>query len=164
MKNTVVINCDNNYSVDCMEMLGNSGNSIWIEAHSKRNLHFFIDSIEIITEYTGNIYAFKIPNSYHEKNGEFTLHIKMNDVIEKSFLFKCKDINVNGNLIVRNQDYYFDVTYTVENTTNVPIATTLSLGVVKGGDNVKIRSNGTMYADGITTESISNAEIDIICT
>lgn len=45
----------------------------------------------------------------------------------------------------------------------VPIATDESLGVVKGGDNVNIVTDGTMRINQTGIERITNEEIDTIC-
>lgn len=49
-------------------------------------------------------------------------------------------------------------------TADVPIATETTTGIVKGGGNIGIRADGTMYAEEqAVVERITNAKIDEIC-
>ena len=76
-----------------------------------------------------------------------------------------KIAKVDGNLFLsQKSNFSYELIQVVnENKTGVPIATDISLGVVKGGANVGIKSDGTMWTEQEAVESITNLELDEIC-
>lgn len=172
MKNTISINLNGECCCECVTNLGDDANSISIEAicTTYENVTFHVtqnESEEILeTTKTNDVYVMTIPERYFSKEGVFTVTAKCKIGTLIILTFTCKNISENGALIVRCvSENSFTVTAKIKNTTGIPIATEATLGVVRGGENVNIRDDGTMYADGISyIESITNSRIDEICT
>lgn len=164
MKNTIVIDATKNCICDLVSIVDNGKNHVFIEIRADTSLN---PKLEIENEQitiTGNPFICEIGSAYYVGNGNLQFRIMDDDHTGEYFQI-TKIAKVDGNLFLSQKSNfnYELVQVMAENKTGVPIATDISLGVVKGGANVGIKSDGTMWTDEYVMESITNLELDEIC-
>ena len=142
MKNTIVIDATKNCICDLVSTVDNGENRFFIEIRADTSLN---PRLEIET---GSL-QFRIVDDNHA--GDYFQITKIAKVDGNLFLSQKSNFN------------YELIQVIAENKTGVPIATVVSLGVVKGGANVGIKSDGTLWTEEHATESITNLELDEIC-
>lgn len=148
MKNILVIDSINGCACDLVSNIDDGTNSVILEikADISKNPHLEIGSQNITI--TSNRFSYEIPSSYYV--GTDTLPFRVVDDEHTGKYFEVTKVSkVDGNLfLLQKSNFSYELALVqIPNETGVPIATDTSLGVVKGGDNVGIRLDGTMYID-----------------
>lgn len=164
MKNTIVIDATKNCICDLVSTVDNGKNRVFIEirADTSLNPRLEIESEQI--QITGSPFVCEIGTAYYVGTGSLQFRIVDNTHTGDYFQI-TKIAKVDGNLFLsQKSNFSYELIQVVnENKTGVPIATDISLGVVKGGANVGIKSDGTMWTEQEAVESITNLELDEIC-
>lgn len=164
MKNTIVINANENCICDLLSTVDNGENRFFLEirADTSKNQKLEISDEQIAI--TGSPFLYEVGPTYYLGSGELTLRI-VDDVHTGDYFHITKVAEVDGNLFLNQiSNFSYELLYIpVKNDTGVPIATDVSLGVVKGGENIGVRPNGTMWFNGQGIEEITNEELDEIC-
>lgn len=164
MKNILVINSLNGCACDLLSNIDDGTNSVALDIRSDILKNPYLEIESKIVNITSDKFLYVIPPDYYPGSGSVLFRIIDDD--HTSDYFRIKQVeNTDGNLfLLQISDFSYELALTsVQNETGVPIATDISLGVVKGGDNVGIRSNGTMYAEQVGIDSVTNSELDDIC-
>lgn len=164
MKNTIVINANENCICDLLSTVDNGENRFFLEirADTSKNPKLEISGEQIaITE---SAFLYEVGSTYYLGTGELTFRI-VDDEHTGDYFHVAKVTEIEGDLFLNQiSNFYYELLYVpAHNETGVPIATDLSLGVVKGGSNVGIKPDGTMWANEKGIEAITNAELDEIC-
>ena len=151
MKNTIVIDATKNCICDLVSTVDTSLNP---------RLEIESEQIQI----TGSPFVCEIGTAYYVGTGSLQFRI-VNDNHAGDYFQITKIAKVDGNLFLsQKSNFNYELIQVIaENKTGVPIATVVSLGVVKGGANVGIKSDGTLWTEEHATESITNLELDEIC-
>lgn len=168
MKNTIIIDLDNDGKCDCIDSVYDGTQRLFIEARS--NLYpnpifnILADEISQNIEFENNenMFLMEIPSIFLYDHQQFTFNVGgIKEVITLYFL--CNSLERNGNLILKQQteNGYLLRTF-VKNTTGIPIATRSSLGVVRVGDGLSIEGDGNLTSNGGNTEAITQADLDRI--
>lgn len=164
MKNTIVINANGNCICELLSTVDNSENRFFIEirADISKNPKLEISGEKIAI--TGSPFLYEVGSTYYLGSGELTFRI-VDDVHTGDYFHIAKAAEVEGNLFLNQiSNFSYKLIYIpVKNDTGVPVATDVSLGVVKGGENIGVRPNGTMWFNGQGIEEITNEELDEIC-
>lgn len=164
MKNTIIINANENCICDLLSTVDNDENRFLLEirADTTKNPKLEINNEQIVI--TGSPFLYEVGSTYYLGSGELTFRI-VDDVHTGDYFHVTKVAEVDGDLFLNQiSNFSYELLYVpAHNETGVPIATDLSLGVVKGGSNVGIKSDGTMWANEKGIEAITNAELDEIC-
>lgn len=164
MKNMIVINANENCICDLLSTVDNGENRFFIEirADISKNPKLEINGEQIAI--TGSPFLCEIGKLHYNGTGELSFKVADDTYTGEQFTIK-KVKEEEGNLFLKRLDAtYFELLYITEkNETGVPIATDVSLGVVKGGSNVGIKPDGTMWVNEKGIEAITNAELDEIC-
>lgn len=164
MKNTIVIDATKNCICDLVSTVDNGENRFFIaiRADTSLNPRLEIESEQI--QITGSPFVCEIGTAYYVGTGSLQFRI-VDDNHAGDYFQITKIAKVDGNLFLsKKSNFNYELIQVIaENKTDVPIATTVSLGVVKGGANVGIKSDGTMWTEEHATESITNLELDEIC-
>ncbi len=164
MKNMIVINANKNCICDLLSTVDNGENRFFLEirADISKNPKLEISGEQIVI--TGSPFLYEIGSAYYLGTGELTFRI-VDDVHTGDYFHITKVAEVEGNLFLNQiSNFNYELLYVpAHNETGVPIATDISLGVVKGGSNVGIKPDGTMWANEKGIEAITNAELDEIC-
>lgn len=164
MKNIIVINAIDNHNCELTSSINDSTNSIELEIKSDISINPVLEINGNLITIDTNIFEYTIPNSLYVGTGN--LQFRIIDDNHTGDYFKIAKIkNTDGNLVISQVDNF---NYTLNliaprNNTGVPIATDISLGVVKGGSNVGIKTDGTMWMEEKGIDAISNLELDEIC-
>lgn len=144
MKNTIVIDATKNCICDLVSTIDNGENRFFIEirADTSLNPRLEIESEQI--QITGSPFVCEIGTAYYVGTGSLQFRI-VDDNHAGDYFQITKIAKVDGNLFLSQKSNfnYELIQVIVENKTGVPIATAVSLGVVKGGANVGIKSDGT---------------------
>lgn len=164
MKNTIVIKANENCICELLSTVDNDENRFFLEirADISKNPKLEISGKQIAI--TGSPFLYEVGSTYYLGSGELTFRI-VDDVHTGDYFHIAKVAEVEGNLFlnqISNFNYKLRCVQ-AHNETGVPIATDISLGVVKGGSNVGIKPDGTMWANEKGIEAITNAELDEIC-
>lgn len=164
MKNTIVIDAINNCICDLVSTVDNGDNRVFIEIRANTSLN---PKLEIESEriaITGTPFICEIGPAYYVGTGSLQFRIVDNDHTGDYFQI-TRIAKVDGNLFLSQKSNfsYELIQVAAENKTGVPIATDISLGVVKGGANVGIKSDGTMWTEQQSAGAITNLELDEIC-
>ena len=163
MKNIITINAENNYMCDLVSTVDTGENLIFIEIISdiSKNPKIEIGNDQI--EITSNPFSYEVQAAKYI--GEGTLQFRIIDDSHVGNYFNITKIaDTDGEMFLNQLDNFnYKLIISKPNTTGVPIATDKTLGVVKGGSNVGIRSDGQMYAEQQGVEKVTNSEIDEIC-
>ena len=164
MKNTIVIDATKNCICDLVSIVDNGENHVFIEIRADTSLNPKLEIESEQIQITGSPFICEIGPAYYVGTGSLQFRIVDNTHTEDYFRIK-KIAKVDGNLFLsqKNNFDYELIQVAAENKTGVPIATDISLGVVKGGANVGIKSDGTVWTEEHATESITNLELDEIC-
>ena len=164
MKNTIVINANENCICDLLSTVDNGENRFFLEirADTSKNPKLEISGEKIAI--TGSPFLCEIGKLQYNGTGELSFKVADDTYTGEQFTIK-KVQEEEGNLFLNRLDATsFELLYIPEkNETGVPIATDVSLGVVKGGENIGVRPNGTMWFNGQGIEEITNEELDEIC-
>nr|DAM20840.1 MAG TPA: hypothetical protein [Caudoviricetes sp.] len=164
MKNTIVIDATKNCICDLVSTVDNGENRVFIEIRADTSLNPVLEIENEQITITGNPFTCEVGPAYYV--GTENLQFRIVDDNHAGNYFQITKIaKVDGNLFLSqksNFDYEL-IQVAAENKTGVPIATDISLGVVKGGANVGIKSDGTMWTEQEAVESITNLELDEIC-
>lgn len=164
MKNTIVIDAINNCICDLVSTVDNGDNRVFIEIRADTSLNpkLEIESEQIVI--TGNPFICEIGPAYYVGTASLQFRIVDNDHTGDYFQI-TRIAKVDGNLFLSQKSNfsYELIQVAAENKTGVPIATDISLGVVKGGANVGIKSDGTMWTEQQSAGAITNLELDEIC-
>ena len=163
MKNTIIIDAKNSCSCDLVSIVDDGTNSLFLEIHAdvSENPILEIDGADV--EIYKNVFLYEIDSSYWVGTG--TLQFRIVDYMHTGDYFNISKIDdLTGNVYLTQVDNFnYELIVSKPNKTGVPIANDKDLGVVMGGSNVGIRSNGQMYVDEKGMEKITNSEIDGIC-
>lgn len=165
MKNTIVINARNGSSTcELLSTVDSGENSLLLEIRSDLPNNPKIEIGEEEIKITGSPFLCEIGKLYYNGTGELSFKVADDTYTGEQFTIR-KVKEEEGNLFLNRLDAtYFELLYIPEkNETGVPIATDVSLGVVKGGENIGVRPNGTMWFNGQGIEEITNEELDEIC-
>lgn len=164
MKNTIVIDATKNCICDLVSIVDNGENRVFIEIRADTSLNPVLEIAGEQIMIKGNPFTCEIGSIYYTGTGNLQFRIVDDNHAGEYFRIK-KIAKVDGNLFLsqKNNFDYELIQVAAENKTGVPIATDISLGVVKGGANVGIKSDGTMWTDEHVMESITNLELDEIC-
>lgn len=169
MKNTIILNLDNDAACECLDKIADGTNRIVIQAHSERyNYPIF----NLTTEgYSKNVdvgkengtFDFEIPNTLIFNCAEFSLNIGgIGKVVNLLFL---NETSLEGNLITEKKtERGFINKSNLKNKTGVPIATRSSLGVIKVGEGLNIEPDGELSSEAGDLEAMTEMQIDNICT
>lgn len=164
MKNMIVINANENCICDLLSTVDNGENRFFLEirADTYKNPKLEISDEQIAI--TGSQFLYEVGPTYYLGTGELTFRV-VDDVHTGDYFHITKVAEVDGNLFLNQiSNFSYELLYVpAHNETGVPIATDLALGVVKGGSNVGIKPDGTMWANEKGIEAITNAELDEIC-
>ena len=164
MKNTIIINANENCICDLLSTVDNDENRFLLEirADTTKNPKLEINNEQIVI--TGSPFLYEVGSTYYLGSGELTFRI-VDDAHTGDYFHITKVAEVDGNLFLNQiSNFSYELLYVpAHNETGVPIATDISLGVVKGGSNVGIKPDGTMWANEKGIEAITNAELDEIC-
>lgn len=164
MKNTIVINAIKNCICELLSTVNNGENRFFIEIRADifQNPKLEISGEQIAI--TGSPFLYEVGSTYYLGTGELTFRI-VDDVHTGDYFHIMKIAEIEGDLFLNQiNNFNYELLYVpARNETGVPIATDLSLGVVKGGSNVGIKPDGTMWANEKGIEAITNAELDEIC-
>lgn len=164
MKNTIVINANGNCICELLSTVDNGENRFFIEirADISKNPKLEISGEQIAI--TGSPFLCEIGKLQYNGTGKLSFKVADDTYTGEQFTIK-KVQEEEGNLFLNRLDATtFELLYIpVKNDTGVPIATDVSLGVVKGGENIGVRPNGTMWFNGQGIEEITNEELDEIC-
>lgn len=164
MKNTIIIDTTKNCICDLVSTVDNGENRFFIEirADTSLNPRLEIESEQI--QITGSPFVCEIGTAYYVGTGSLQFRI-VDDNHAGDYFQITKIAKVDGNLFLsQKSNFNYELIQVIaENKTGVPIATVVSLGVVKGGANVGIKSDGTLWTEEHATESITNLELDEIC-
>lgn len=165
MKNIIVINAIDNCNCELTSSINDSTNSIELEIKSDISVNPVLEiNGDLITIDTG-VFEYNINTSLYVGTGYLQFRI-IDDNHTGNYFTIEKIKNTDGNLVISQID---DFNYKLNliaprNNTGVSIATDISLGVVKGGSNIGIKTDGTMWTEEKGIEAISNLELDEICT
>ena len=164
MKNIIVINAIDNCNCELTSSINDSTNSIELEIKSDISINPVLEINGNLITIDASIFEYTIPTSLYVGTGNLQFRIIDDNHIGNYFKI-AKIKNTDGNLVISHID---NLNYTLNliaprNDTGVPIATDISLGVVKGGSNVGIKSDGTIWTEQQGIETISNLELDEIC-
>lgn len=165
MKNTIVINAMNGSSTcELLSTVDSGENSLLLEIRSDLSNNPKIEIGEEEIKITGSPFLCEIGKLYYNGTGDLKFNVVDDTYIGEQFKIR-KVQEEGGNLFLNRLDATsFELLYIPEkNETGVPIATDVSLGVVKGGENIGVRPNGTMWFNGQGIEEITNEELDEIC-
>lgn len=163
MKNIIFIDTSNNCNCDLVGNTNDGTNRVFLDIKSDilRNPVLNIDGTQV--KLTGSPFVYEIPVNMLIGSGNLTFNLSDDSHTGNYFSIK-KLSSIIGNLLLKQVDNFnYRLSDIVPNTTGVPIATEKRLGVVRGGDNVKIRENGSMFCE--TTgdfEPISNMRLEEI--
>lgn len=164
MKNTIVINANENCICELLSTVDNGENRFFIEIRADifQNPKLEISGEQIAI--TGSPFLYEVGSTYYLGTGELTFRI-VDDVHTGDYFHIMKVAEIEGDLFLNQiNNFNYELLYVpARNETGVPIATDVSLGVVKGGSNVGIKPDGTMWANEKGIEAITNAELDEIC-
>lgn len=164
MKNMIVINANKNCICDLLSTVDNGENRFFLEirADTYKNPKLEISDEQIAI--AGSPFLYEVGSTYYLGTGELTFRI-VDDAHTGDYFHITKVAEVDGNLFLNQiSNFSYELLYVpAHNETGVPIATDISLGVVKGGSNVGIKPDGTMWANEKGIEAITNAELDEIC-
>lgn len=164
MKNTIVIDATKNCICDLVSIVDNGENRVFIEIRADTSLNPVLEIANEQIRITRNPFVCEIGSAYYVGTGNLQFRIVYDNYTGGYFRI-AKIAKIDGNLFLSqksNYDYEL-IQVATENKTGVPIATDISLGVVKGGANVGIKSDGTMWIEGKGIDAISNLELDEIC-
>lgn len=165
MKNTIVINAMNGSSTcELLSTVDSGENSLLLEIRSDLSNNPKIEIGEEEIKITGSPFLYEVGSTYYLGTGELTFRI-VDDAHTGDYFHITKVAEVDGNLFLNQiSNFSYELLYVpAHNETGVPIATDISLGVVKGGSNVGIKPDGTMWVNEKGIEAITNAELDEIC-
>ena len=158
----------------CVDSVANGSNSIYIEVEVKEatnpTLKVWLNDVLQLTSdlIENNINVVIVPADLFTANG--IIKFQYSDEIYTGQTFTINfPSDLSGNLAVNKiSDYVFNAKYTKPNSGGdsyeLPVMTTETLGGAKVGDNMAITADGHLYAEITPTESITNLEIDAICT
>ena len=174
MKNIIIVNTSGEFSCDCLEQIASGSNELIVNVDvgdvetaavtikvngSTETLYSLTPNSENIIQFSSEI----IPTG----EGVTTIEYKDNFYDSPVILTFNFPENKVGEMVVKPiNDLTYNVSYYKPNELDgIPIANETSLGIVKGGENVKIRENGTMYVNNeeFVVDDITNARIDEIC-
>nr|DAN99854.1 MAG TPA: hypothetical protein [Caudoviricetes sp.] len=156
MKNILVIDSINGCVCDLLSNIDDGTNLVVLDVRSDISKNPYLEIESEIVNITSNRFLYVIPSNYYSGDGSVMFRIVDDD--HTGDYFEIKQIqNLDGNLfLLQKSNFYYELALTsVQNETGVPIATDTSLGVVKGGDNIGIRSDGTMYIDPLIITDIT---------
>lgn len=164
MKNTIVIDATKNCICDLVSIVDNGENCVFIEIRADTSLNPVLEIAGEQIMIKGNPFTCEIGSIYYTGTGNLQFRI-VDDNHMGNYFQITKIAKVDGNLFLsQKSNFNYELVQVIaENKTGVPIATDISLGVVKGGANVGIKSDGTMWTDEYVMESITNLELDEIC-
>ena len=163
MKNTIIIDAKNNCSCDLVSIVDDGTNSLFLEIHADISENPILEIGGLDVEIDKNIFLYEIDSSYWVGMG--MLQFRIIDYMHTGNYFNISKIDdLTGNVYLTQVDNFdYELIVSKPNKTGVPIANDKELGVVMGGSNVGIRSNGQMYVDEKGMERVTNSEIDDIC-
>lgn len=164
MKNTIVINANGNCICELLSTVDNGENRFFLEIRTDISKNPKLEISDEQIAITGSLFLYEVGSTYYLGSGELTFRV-VDDVHTGDYFHITKVAEVEGNLFL-NQISNFNyelLCVPAHNETGVSIATDVSLGVVKGGSNVGIKPDGTMWFNGQGIEEITNEELDEIC-
>lgn len=164
MKNIIVVNALDNCNCELTSSINDSTNSIELEIKSDILISPVLEINGNLITIDASVFEYTIPTSLYVGTGNLQFRIIDDNHIGNYFKIE-KIKSTDGNLVIGQVDNF---NYTLNlialrNDTGVPIATDISLGVVKGGSNVGIKGDGTMWMEQQAIEAITNLELDEIC-
>lgn len=140
MKNTIVINAMNGSSTcELLSTVDSGENSLLLEIRSDLSNNPKIEIGEEEIKITGSPFLCEIGKLYYNGTGDLKFNVVDDTYIGEQFKIR-KVKEEEGNLFLKRLDATsFELLYIPEkNETGVPIATDVSLGVVKGGENIGV--------------------------
>ena len=172
MKNTLSIT--KNDICSCVDSVADGTNSIFVAVDVGNVVNpqckvWLNDTLKSTVELiTNEVNYVNLPPDLFTANG--IIKFQYSDEIYTGQTFTINfPSDLSGNLAVNKiSDYVFNAKYTKPNSGGssyeLPVMTRETLGGAKVGDNMAITADGHLYAEITPTESITNLEIDAICT
>lgn len=163
MKNTIIIDAKNSSACDLVSVVNDGSNTLFLEIHADVTANPVLEINGVSVDITKDVFTYEVNSSHLVGTG--TLQFRIVDYSHTGNYFNITKIDdLTGNMYLTQVDNFnYKLIISKPNTTGVPIATDKTLGVVKGGSNVGIRSDGQMYAEQQGVEKVTNSEIDEIC-
>lgn len=170
MKNIINIDCNNS-----------TYNSTFNSADNINELHLAIKPLDTcisnlkieITAVNSDIFTYAvvlqekvvsylIPYEFYSKKGIMKIRLLSDEGNSEYYNFlNVNDLNGNENIFCKKIDNDFKILIATENSTGVPIATEVDLGVIKVGSTLNVKTDGTLNAnEGEGIESITNTELE----
>lgn len=166
MKNTVIVNLNNNVKCECIESFADGTNRIIIEMkHSQYHSPIFAlysgSDTEVLNGKVVNESTREIEIPYIWVESKKTFHLSITDqVINARVEFSTLNIVPDQNMIIKNDHDVVFTIYMKIPSPNFRIATKDNLGVVQIGENLKVTDEGILSAD-VSREDIERLEEEI---
>lgn len=166
MKNTVIINLNNNVKCECIESFADGTNRVIVEMrHSQyRSPVFALNSgsvTEVLNEKIMNESTREIEIPYIWIESKEIFHLSITDqTINARVEFSTLNIVPDQNMIIKNNHDEVFTIYMKIPTPNFRIATKDNLGVIQVGENLTISETGILAAE-VSRKDIERLEEDI---
>lgn len=153
MKNTIIIDAKNSCACDLVSIVGDGTNSLYLEIHADVSKNPKLELPDTDIAISSDIMTVQIGSSFWAGTG--TLQFRIADDGHAGEYFSVAKVeDLGGDVYLAQIDNFnYELFVSKPNTTGIPIATDKDLGVVRGGDNVHIRSDGQMYIDGLMSSA-----------
>ena len=163
MKNILCIDATNGFECSLLGNVNDGTNRFFLEITSDlaKNPRLVIagETLSI----TSNPFLYEILTEWYVGDGTLTFNITDDDHTGDAFSV-AKIASADGNLILKQvSNFIYQLSISVQNTTDVPIATNTRLGVIKVGSTLNITSDGVLNAnEGGSMTAITNSQLEEI--